>query len=87
MEGLKFKIPEDIAIASFNNSIISRYSQIPFTSVDVNAHDLGLESINILVEALEKGMQNRRIIIPMRSIRGNQLKVCFLLNKVDNDFP
>jgi DNA-binding LacI/PurR family transcriptional regulator len=64
LEGLKFKIPEDIAIASFNNSIISRYSQIPFTSVDVNAHDLGLESINILVEALEKGMQNRRIIIP-----------------------
>lgn len=66
LEGLNISIPEDIAIASFNNSLLSRYSQTPFTSVDVNAHDLGLESINLLVEAIEKGITNRKKIIPYK---------------------
>lgn len=64
LESLSIKIPEDIAIASFNNSVLSRYSQTPFTSVDVNAFDLGLESINLLVEGIEKGIRNQRKIIP-----------------------
>lgn len=65
-ENLDIKIPEDIAIASFNNSILSRYSQIPFTSVDVNAYDLGLESINLLVETIEKEVKNQNKIIAYR---------------------
>jgi len=66
LESLNINIPEDIAVASFNNSLLSRYSQTPFTSVDVNAHDLGLESINLLVEAIEKGITNRKKIIPYK---------------------
>ena len=66
LENVNIKIPEDIAIASFNNSVLSRYSQTPFTSVDVNAHDLGFESINLLVEAIEKGIKNQKIIIPYK---------------------
>ncbi len=64
LESLNISIPEDIAIASFNNSVLSRYSQTPFTSVDVNAYELGLESINLLVEAIEKGLRNSKKIIP-----------------------
>lgn len=66
LESLNINIPEDIAVASFNNSVLSRYSQTPFTSVDVNAYDLGLESINLLVEAIEKEVKNRKIIIPYK---------------------
>lgn len=61
---LNIRIPEDIAIASFNNSILSRYGQIPFTSVDVNAFNLGLESINLLVESIDKEVRGQRKIIP-----------------------
>lgn len=66
LENLGVSIPEDIAVASFNNSVLSRYSQTPFTSVDVNAYDLGLEAINLLVEAIEDNVKNRKIIIPYR---------------------
>lgn len=66
LESLNIDIPRDIAIASFNNSVLSRYSQTPFTSVDVNAYDLGLESVNLLVEAIEKGVRNRKTIIPYK---------------------
>lgn len=64
LENSNIRIPEDIAIASFNNSVLSRYSQTPFTSVDVNAYDLGREAINLLVEAIEGDVRNRKVIIP-----------------------
>ncbi len=63
-ENLGVNIPKDIAIASFNNSILSRYSNIPITSVDVNAAMLGNESMNLLVEAIEKGVRGNKIITP-----------------------
>ena len=63
-EQLGVRIPEDIAVASFNNSILSKYANIPITSVDVNAATLGLESMNLLVEAIEKGVRGNKIITP-----------------------
>jgi len=46
-ESLKVKIPDDIAVASFNNSVLSRYSNTPITSVDVNAVKLGEQSMEL----------------------------------------
>ena len=61
---LKLVIPKDIALASFNNSVLSRYSNPPLTSVDVNALALGEESIKLLVNAIEKGERGNKTIIP-----------------------
>jgi DNA-binding LacI/PurR family transcriptional regulator len=61
---LKLEIPKDIAVASFNNSILSRYSNPPLTSVDVNALTLGEEAINLIVRAIEKGERGNKIITP-----------------------
>jgi len=61
---LKLEIPKDIAVASFNNSVLSRYSNPPITSVDVNASVLGEESIKLLVRAMEKGERGNKIITP-----------------------
>ncbi|QNO15476.1 LacI family DNA-binding transcriptional regulator [Alkalicella caledoniensis] len=63
-ESLDVKIPEDIAVASFNNSILSRYSNTPITSVDVNAAKLGKESMKLLVEAMESGVRGSKVITP-----------------------
>lgn len=63
-EKLNVKIPQDIAVASFNNSILSRYSNTPITSVDINAATLGFESMNLLVAAMEENMRGRKIITP-----------------------
>ena len=75
LESLNIRIPEDIAVASFNNSVLSRYSQTPFTSVDVNAYDLGLESINLLVEAIENGVKNRKTIIPYKILKRKSTEI------------
>jgi len=63
-ESLNVEIPKDMAVASFNNSILSRYSNTPITSVDVNAVKLGKESIKLLVEAMENGVRGSKIIVP-----------------------
>lgn len=57
-------IPEDIAVASFNNSILSRYLNIPLTSVDINAVELGKQAMNLLIEVIEKDVRGKKIIIP-----------------------
>lgn len=52
------KVPNDIAVASFNNSLLSRYSEVSITSVDIKAYELGREVVNSLVELinLDKNM-------------------------------
>lgn len=63
-ENLGVRIPEDIAVASFNNSVLARHSSVPITSVDVNAAILGNESMKLLVEAIENGVRGNKIITP-----------------------
>ncbi|WP_350342904.1 LacI family DNA-binding transcriptional regulator [Proteinivorax tanatarense] len=63
-ESLDVNIPEDIAVASFNNSILSRYANTPITSVDINAAKLGEESMKLVVQAMEKEVRGKKIITP-----------------------
>lgn len=58
------KIPEDIAVASFNNSILSKHSNIPITSVDINAFELGYRAMKLLIEDIEDEIGPSKIIIP-----------------------
>lgn len=63
-EQLGVRMPEDISVASFNNSILARYANTPLTSVDVNAAILGKESMDLLVNAIEKGVRGKKVITP-----------------------
>lgn len=63
-QSINISIPEDIAVASFNNSVLSRYSNIPLTSVDINAVELGRQSINLLIEGMEMDVKGKKLIIP-----------------------
>jgi DNA-binding LacI/PurR family transcriptional regulator len=58
-------IPEDISIVSFNNTMISRLSSPPLTSVDIQTFQLGYESARCLIEEIkDPAMIKKRIIIP-----------------------
>lgn len=59
---LNIKIPHDIAIASFNNSILSQYADTPITSVDINPYELGREAMKLSIESFEMGIRGKRII-------------------------
>lgn len=59
------KIPEDISIVSFNNSIFSRITTPPLTSFDINARQLGIEAANQLIKHIEnQNLYATRIIVP-----------------------
>jgi DNA-binding LacI/PurR family transcriptional regulator len=58
------KIPEDIAIASFNNSILSRRCHTPLTSIEIHPDRLGEEAVKLLVSAIENGTRGLKVIIP-----------------------
>jgi DNA-binding LacI/PurR family transcriptional regulator len=60
---LSISIPEEIAIASFNNSVLSRYAETPLTSVDINPMALGEGSVRVLIEAMN-GVRGKKMIIP-----------------------
>lgn len=62
-------IPGDIAIASFNNSVLSRYSDIPLTSVEINSFDLGYEAALLLVSSINEGIKGKKVIIPYTIIK------------------
>lgn len=64
IEELRIRVPEDIAMASFNNSILSQYGNIPLTSVDINSAELGEKAVDLLVDAIDNGVRGRRIITP-----------------------
>lgn len=63
-ESMNVKIPADIAVASFNNSVLARYASTPITSVDVNAAKLGEQSMKLVVKAIEDDVRGNKIIIP-----------------------
>lgn len=56
-------IPEDIAIAGFNNSLLSRQSRPPITSVDVHADKLGEEAVDMLIRSIKTGKSQARKIV------------------------
>lgn len=68
-QGAGVRIPEDMAIASFNNSILSRYSDIPLTSVEINSFELGYESVNLLVQSIDQGVRGNKVIIPYTIVK------------------
>nr|WP_263323356.1 LacI family DNA-binding transcriptional regulator [Neobacillus sp. Marseille-Q6967] len=66
---MNIKVPEDISILSFNNTMISKLSTPPLTSVDIQTFQLGYESARCLIEQIkEPSTVNKRIIIPANII-------------------
>jgi DNA-binding LacI/PurR family transcriptional regulator len=59
------KVPEDMSIISFNNSIISKVSNPPLTTIDTQIFQLGYESANCLIELVkDPAMFKKSVIIP-----------------------
>ncbi|KXZ40646.1 transcriptional regulator, LacI family [Alkalithermobacter thermoalcaliphilus JW-YL-7 = DSM 7308] len=57
------KIPEDISIASFNNSILAKTSTPTLTSVDVNPLKLGMSAASILINSIDKNDKSKSLVV------------------------
>lgn len=63
------KVPDDVSIIGFNNTMIAKLSNPPLTTVDTNPYQLGYEASNGLIDILhEPEMIKRGVIIPTNII-------------------
>ena len=59
------KLPEDISIITFNNSIMVKLANPPLTTIDVNSRQLGVEAASQLINLIEHPyMTATKIIVP-----------------------
>nr|WP_242520295.1 LacI family DNA-binding transcriptional regulator [Halobacillus kuroshimensis] len=62
-------IPEQMSIAAFNNTVVSRLADPPLTTVDTQAIQLGHESASSLIDLLKRpDMVKKSMIIPTRIV-------------------
>lgn len=52
---LGYKVPEDLSIVGFDNSLYSRIASPPLTTVDINTGKLGASSADMLIDIIENG--------------------------------
>ncbi|UOQ94484.1 LacI family DNA-binding transcriptional regulator [Halobacillus shinanisalinarum] len=59
------KMPEEVSIIGFNNTMIAKLSNPPLTTVDTNSYQLGYESGQSLIQLLhDPKMLKRSVIVP-----------------------
>ncbi|MCR1833332.1 LacI family transcriptional regulator [Oceanobacillus caeni] len=61
----EIKIPNEMSIITFNNTIISKLSTPPLTSIDIQTYQLGFEAAKIVIELIKNPeMFRKSVIIP-----------------------
>jgi len=70
------KVPQDIAVAGFNNVPLSDYFVPSLTSVEVNAFNLGYQAFQLLMNSISSNLTsiNRSIVSAELIIRESSLK-------------
>ncbi|MFZ3576840.1 LacI family DNA-binding transcriptional regulator [Virgibacillus sp. DJP39] len=65
LKKLNLDVPENISIITFNNTMISKFSSPPMTSVDTQIYQLGYESARCLIDEIKDPSSIKRsVIIP-----------------------
>lgn len=66
------KVPDDMSMIAFNNSVISKVANPPLTTVDTQIFQLGYESANCLIELVKDPQMFRKsVIIPTVIVERN----------------
>lgn len=62
---MNIKVPDDVSIISFNNSMISKVANPPLTTIDTQIYQLGYEAASCLIEQVkDPAMFKKSVIIP-----------------------
>ena len=62
---MNIKVPDDVSMISFNNSMISKVSNPPLTTVDTQIYQLGYEAASCLIELVKDPTKFKKsVIIP-----------------------
>lgn len=70
LDEMNLRVPDDISIVSFNNTLLAEMSRPPLTSVDIHIFQLGYEATKSLIEKIANPNEPvKRIIIPHRIVK------------------
>lgn len=74
---LKYKVPEDLCLVSFNNIPLSELSTPPLSSIDIGIYNLGYTASQVLIQSIQnnndKTYQKRQIIPHRLMIRESSM--------------
>jgi DNA-binding LacI/PurR family transcriptional regulator len=65
---LGYRIPQDVAIVSFNNIALSELTMPPITSVDIGSYQLGYTASQMVLRMIKQEVITARQIIPHRLV-------------------
>lgn len=69
---LGIRVPEQLSLISFNNSLFAKLTNPPLTSVDINSYQLGIEAASQIINHIENpNLLATKIIVPHRIIERN----------------
>lgn len=77
IKGLKekgVKVPDEISIIGFNDTIISQYTNPPLTAIRVHIEYLGEVAVELMLEKLKERSYPKKVIIPSEFILRNSVK-------------
>jgi DNA-binding LacI/PurR family transcriptional regulator len=64
-----YKVPEDIAVVGYNDLEIASLVEPPLTTVSAPIHDLGMKSMNMLLQLISSGQKKcENIILPTKLV-------------------
>ena len=65
LKELRIEVPKNVSLISFNNTMISKFSSPPLTSVDTQIYQLGYEAARCLIDEIkDPSIVKRSVIIP-----------------------
>ncbi|WP_082233282.1 LacI family DNA-binding transcriptional regulator [Halobacillus massiliensis] len=69
------KVPEDVSVIGFNNTMIAKLAYPPLTTVDTNPYQLGFQASNSLIDVLnDPSALKRGVIIPTTIVERDSCK-------------
>lgn len=70
----QIKVPEDISIIGFNDTIISQYTSPPLTAIRVHIEHLAEVAVELMIERLKNRSYAKKVIIPSEFILRNSVR-------------
>lgn len=71
MRERNLRVPEDIQLVSFDNTVLAKLSEPPMTVIDIDVTELGRCAANMLLEQVEKKTsESRQCLMPVTLIEG-----------------
>lgn len=70
------RVPEEVSVISFNNTLMSKLSSPPVTSIDTQTYHLGYESARSLLELIhDPSMFKKSVIVPTVMVKRSSCSV------------